>query len=248
MCGRFVSTTTPTDLVDLLGELSWDPAETFAPSWNVAPTDPVPAVLERLDRESGELVRRLRVLRWGLVPSWSKDTFGAARLINARAETVDQKPAFRKAFAARRCVIPADGYFEWQPVPAAAGRKAFKQPYYLSTGTTMLMAGLYEFWRNHAVPEDDPTAWLTTACVLTTDATDRAGRVHDRMPLTIAPADLDAWLAPGTSAAAELRHLLHPPTEDRLTVRAVPTTVNSVRAPNGPDLLAPAPDPLGLAD
>jgi putative SOS response-associated peptidase YedK len=247
VCGRFVSTSTPTDLVDLLGDLRWDPAETLAPSWNVAPTDPVPAVLERVDKETGELVRQLRVLRWGLVPSWSKDAAGAARLINARSETVDQKPAFRKAFAARRCVVPADGYFEWRPVPAAEGRKAFKQPYFLSTGAVMLMAGLYEFWRNHAVPEDDPAAWLTTTCILTTDATDSAGRVHDRMPLTIAPADLDAWLAPDTSAADDLRHLLHSPAEGRLTVRAVPTAVNSVRS-NGPELLDAAPDPLGLAD
>ncbi|MFE7636608.1 SOS response-associated peptidase [Kitasatospora sp. NPDC057518] len=247
MCGRFVSTTTPQDLVSLLGELRWDPAETFAPSWNVAPTDPVPAVLERVDRDTGELLRQLRPLLWGLVPSWAKDPSGGARLINARSETVDTKPAFRKAFTTRRCVIPADGYFEWREVPAAADRKKYKQPYFLSTGGLMLMAGLYEFWRDHTRPEDDPLAWLATATVITTDATDSAGRVHDRMPLTIAPDDLAIWLSPAHTDPAELHHLLHSPADDTLRVRAVPTTVNSVRN-NGPHLLDTAPDPLGLAD
>ncbi|GAA1937583.1 SOS response-associated peptidase [Kitasatospora viridis] len=247
MCGRFVSTTTPVDLVELLGELRWDPAEALAPSWNVAPTDPVPAVLERVDRETGELVRRLRPLRWGLVPSWSKDPSGGARMINARSETVHQKPAFRKAFAARRCVIPADGYYEWRPVPAAPGRKAYKQPYFLSTGSVMLFAGLYEFWRDRSLPEDDPAGWLATATIITTDATDAAGRVHDRMPLTIAPDDLSAWLDPALGDQAELHHLMHSPVEAALSVRAVPTTVNSVRS-DGPELLERAADPLGLAD
>ncbi|MER8186043.1 SOS response-associated peptidase [Kitasatospora sp. NPDC094015] len=247
MCGRFVSTTTPADLVDLLGGLRWDPVETLAPSWNVAPTDPVPAVLERVDRETGELVRRLRPLRWGLVPSWSKDPSGGARMINARSETVHEKPAFRKAFASRRCVIPADGYFEWRPVPAADGHKAFKQPYFLSTGTVMLLAGLYEFWRDRSLPEDDPAGWLTTTTIITMDATDSAGRVHDRMPLTVAPEDLAGWLDPDTSDPDVLHRLLARPGGGDLRVRAVSTAVNSVRS-DGPDLLAQVPDPLGLAD
>ncbi|WBP84422.1 SOS response-associated peptidase [Kitasatospora cathayae] len=247
MCGRFVSTTTPQDLVSLLGELRWDPAETLAPSWNVAPTDPVPAVLERLDRDTGEVLRQLRPLRWGLVPSWSKDPSGGARMINARSETVDIKPAFRKAFTARRCVIPADGYYEWREVPATADRKKYKQPYFLSTGSVMLMAGLYEFWRDPTRPDDDPLAWLATTTVITTDATDSAGRVHDRMPLTIAPDDLSTWLSPGHTDPAELHHLLRRPADGALRVRAVPPTVNSVRN-NGPELLDTAPDPLGLAD
>ncbi|MGW6918900.1 SOS response-associated peptidase [Kitasatospora sp. NPDC054939] len=247
MCGRFVSTTTPLDLVGLLGELAWDPAETLAPSWNVAPTDPVPAVLERLDRETGELVRRLRPLRWGLVPSWSKDPSGGARMINARSETVHEKPAFRKAFAARRCVIPADGYFEWRPVPADAGRKAFKQPYFLSTGSVMLMAGLYEFWRDRSRPDDDPLAWIASTTIITTDATDAAGRIHDRMPLTLAADDLATWLDPDVSDPADLHRLLRTPADGELAVRAVSTAVNSVRS-DGPALLDRVDDPLGLAD
>ncbi|GAA2093406.1 SOS response-associated peptidase [Kitasatospora saccharophila] len=245
MCGRFVSTTPSAELVPLLGVTSWEPTEALAPSWNVAPTDPVSAVLERVDAETGEVERQLRLLRWGLVPSWAKDRSGAARLINARSETADQKPSFRRAFAKRRCVIPADGYYEWRPVPAADGRKAYKQPYFLATGEVMLMAGLYEFWRDASVPEDDPAAWLATATILTTDATDRAGRVHDRMPMLVTRAELADWLDPANTDRADLHGLLHRPADGDLLVRAVPTAVNRVSA-NGPELLADAPDPLGL--
>lgn len=239
----------PQDLVGLLGVTSWTPVETLAPSWNVAPTDPVWSVLERVDRDTGELTRRLRPLRWGLVPSWAKDPGGGARLINARAETVHEKPSFRSAFAKRRCVLPADGYYEWVQVPAEGGRKAYKQPYYLHPRASgpLLMAGLYEFWRDRSVPEDDPAAWLATATVITTDATDAAGRVHDRMPLTIAAGDLDAWLDPEHTDPAGLRQLLHTPAGDELAVRPVATTVNSVRN-NGAALLDAVPDPLDRGD
>ncbi|WP_395297885.1 SOS response-associated peptidase [Kitasatospora hibisci] len=249
MCGRFVSTTTPQDLVELLGVTRWTPVETLAPSWNVAPTDPVWTVLERVDHDTGELARQLRPVRWGLVPSWSKDANGGARMINARSETVHEKPAFRSAFARRRCVLPADGYYEWVQVPADGGRKAYKQPYFLhpAEGGPMVMAGLYEFWRDRSLPEDDPAAWLTTATIITTDATDAAGRVHDRMPLTIAPDGLDAWLDPEHTDPVGLRGLLHAPAGGELLLRPVSTAVNSVRN-NGADLLAPVPDPLGHGD
>ena len=159
MCGRFVSTTGPQDLASLFGVSSWDPQVSLDPSWNVAPTDPVWAVLERLDRDTGEIARQLRPLRWGLVPSWAKDPGVGARMINARSETVHEKPAFRKAFTARRCLLPADGYFEWVAIAAAEGKKAYKQPYYLAPadGTLMAMAGLYEFWRDPTRPDDAPS-------------------------------------------------------------------------------------------
>ncbi|MET8702938.1 SOS response-associated peptidase [Kitasatospora sp. NPDC004723] len=245
MCGRFVSTTTPSDLADLLRASVWPAAEALAPSWNVAPTDRVPSVLERVDRETGEITRQVRSLRWGLVPSWSKDPGSGARMINARVETAHEKPAFRKAFKERRCVVPADGYFEWRPVPAAEGRKAYKQPYYLHRpdGGLLLMAGLYEFWRDRAVEhDDDPAAWLVTCTVLTTEATDAAGRIHDRMPVTLAPDALDEWLNPSVTDPGEVRGLLHAPTGE-LLVRPVATTVNSVRN-DGPRLLDPVEDPL----
>ncbi|WP_035803558.1 SOS response-associated peptidase [Kitasatospora mediocidica] len=251
MCGRFVSTSKPEDLVNLFGVARWDPDQTLDASWNVAPTDPVWAVLERLDRESGELVRQLRPLRWGLVPSWAKDPSGGARMINARAETVHEKPAFRKAFTARRCLLPADGYYEWVAIPATEKAKASKQPYFIAPadGTLMAMAGLYEWWRDAARPEDDPLAWLATCTIITTQAQDDAGRVHDRMPLAITAADVDAWLDPDHTDPVGLRRLLHTPAGGHLTVRAVPTTVNSVRN-NGPQLLDDLPDggPQGLRD
>ncbi|MCB5165806.1 SOS response-associated peptidase [Streptomyces bambusae] len=242
MCGRYASTRAPQDLSGLF-EARWDGTEALAPSWNVAPTDPVWAVIERPDRETGEVERTLRAVRWGLVPSWAKDPGVGSRMINARVETVHEKPAYRRAFAKRRCLLPADGFYEWEAVPATAGAKAYKQPYFIrpEDDTLMAMAGLYEFWRDPAVADDDdPAAWLTTATVITTEATDEAGRIHPRMPLALDPADYEAWLDPAHQDTADLRALLHTPGGGRLDVRAVGTAVNSVRN-NGPHLLdAPA--------
>ena len=145
MCGRYVSTSRPEDLVSLFGVERWNPAEFLAPDWNVAPTKDVWAVLERPDKEAGpDPVRQLRALRWGLVPSWAKDPSIGSRLINARAETVAEKPAYRKAFSARRCLLPADGFYEWISLPAPpTGGKARKQPYFITPESgLMAMAGL----------------------------------------------------------------------------------------------------------
>ncbi|MFB6810636.1 SOS response-associated peptidase [Streptomyces sp. NPDC056387] len=243
MCGRYASSRAPEDLAGLF-EARWDPRETLAPSWNVAPTDQVWAVLERPDRGTGEVERRLRTLRWGLVPSWAKDPDGGARMINARVETVHEKPAYRRAFTRRRCLLPADGFYEWQAVAATATAKAYKQPYFITPqdASVMAMAGLYEFWRDPAVTdEDDPAAWLATATIITTEATDAAGRIHPRMPLAVAPEDHEAWLDPAHQDVHGLWALLHTPAGGRLDVRAVSTAVNSVRN-NGPELVAPAPE------
>ncbi|MFE5773100.1 SOS response-associated peptidase [Streptomyces sp. NPDC056485] len=243
MCGRYASSRAPEDLAGLF-EARLDPRETLAPSWNVAPTDEVWAVLERPDRTTGEVERRLRTLRWGLVPSWAKDPNGGARMINARVETVHEKPAYRRAFTRRRCLLPADGFYEWQPVAATATAKAYKQPYFITPqdAGVMAMAGLYEFWRDPAVTdEDDPAAWLVTATIITTEATDAAGRIHPRMPLAVAARDHGAWLDPAHDDVHGLRALLHTPAGGHLDVRAVSTAVNSVRN-NGPELLEPAPE------
>ncbi|WP_411104036.1 SOS response-associated peptidase [Streptomyces sp. cmx-4-9] len=243
MCGRYVSTRSPEDLSRLFEAARRSSGEDVEPSWNVAPTDAVWAVLERLDRTSGELERQLRALRWGLVPSWSKSPGSGAKMINARVETVHEKPAYRKAFAARRCLLPADGFYEWQPVAATAAAKAYKQPYFIrpEDGSVMAMAGLYEFWRDPAVTaDDDPAAWLATCTVITTEATDAAGRIHPRMPLTVAAEDHAAWLDPGHRDPDALRAMLASPGAGRLDVRAVTTAVNSVRN-NGPHLLDDAP-------
>ncbi|MET9319395.1 SOS response-associated peptidase [Streptomyces sp. NPDC003038] len=244
MCGRYVSTRSPEDLTRLFQVTRWNLEQAVDPSWNVAPTDAVWAVLERPDRQTGALERELRTLRWGLVPSWSKSPSSGAKMINARVETVHEKPAYRRAFAQRRCLLPADGFYEWQTVPATEKAKAYKQPYFISPedGSVMAMAGLYEFWRDREVEdEDDPTAWWTTCTVITTEATDTAGRIHPRMPLTITAADFDTWLDPTHQDPHELRALLAAPAGGHLEVRPVTTAVNDVRN-NGPQLLDTAPD------
>jgi putative SOS response-associated peptidase YedK len=245
MCGRYVSTTGPQDLVNLFGVTRWDPEETLAPDYNVAPTADVWAVLDRPDKDTDVVQRRLRALRWGLVPSWAKDPSVGSRMINARVETVHEKPAYRKAFTARRCLLPADGFYEWTPLPAPAGGKPRKQPYFIAPadGSLMAMAGLYEFWRDRARPEGDPGAWLTTVTIITTEARDAAGRIHDRMPLAIDPADVDAWLDPSHTDPGELRALLHTPAGGELTATPVSMAVNNVRN-NGPHLLDAVPDPV----
>ncbi|GHF54625.1 DUF159 family protein [Streptomyces mashuensis] len=234
-----MSTRAPRDLAGLFRVTSWEQQEALAPSWNVAPTDDVWSVLDRADRRTGEVERRLRPLRWGLVPSWAKDLAAGAKMINARAETVAEKPAYRRAFAKRRCLLPADGFYEWVTVPATEHRKACKQPYFITPadGQVMAMAGLYEFWRDPAAG-DDPAAWVATCTILTTEAEDAAGRIHPRMPLAIAPDDWDAWLDPAHEDPAELRALLATPAEGRLDACAVSTAVNDVRN-NGPHLLDP---------
>ncbi|MFH8568203.1 SOS response-associated peptidase [Streptomyces sp. NPDC017993] len=238
MCGRYVSTRSPQDLVNLFDVTRWDPAQALDPSWNVAPTDDVWSVLERVERDTGEITRQLRQLRWGLVPSWAKSLSTGPKMINARVETVTEKPAYRRAFAKRRCLLPADGFYEWQTVAATRTTKSRKQPYFISPedGQAMALAGLYEFWRDPAAPDDAPGAWRTTCTIITTEATDAAGRVHPRMPLAIAPDDWSAWLDPAHEDAGELRALLTAPAAGHLDARAVPTTVNNVRN-NGPHLL-----------
>lgn len=240
MCGRYASTRSPADLTRLFQVTDWNPAEALAPSWNVAPTDEVYAVLERTARDEEDQVRReLRALKWGLVPSWAKDPKAGARMINARVETVHEKPAYRRAFAKRRCLLPADGFYEWEPVNDEATGKPRKQPYFIhpNDGQLMAMAGLYEYWRNPDVTsDDDPGAWLRTCTIITTEATDAAGRVHPRMPLALTPDHYDAWLDPHHQNTEDLRALLTQPADGRLDARIVSMAVNNVRN-NGPHLL-----------
>ncbi|MEV5987857.1 SOS response-associated peptidase [Streptomyces sp. NPDC052051] len=243
MCGRFVSTRSAQDLVKTFRVTDWRGTDALPPNWNVAPTDDVWAVLERAPRgqDAGAPGRReLRPLRWGLVPSWAKDASTGARMINARVETLHEKPAFRRAFVARRCLLPADGFYEWQRQDSDHGTGgARKQPYFIhpEDGRVMALAGLYEYWRDPAVePDDDPAAWLMTCTIITTDATDAAGRVHPRMPLALGPDHYDAWLDPAHRDLDGLRALLTRPADGHLAARPVSTAVNSVRN-NGPQLL-----------
>ncbi|GCB44020.1 SOS response-associated peptidase [Streptomyces sp. NL15-2K] len=258
MCGRYVSTRSPEDLVQMFRVTEWRPEEALAPNWNVAPTDDVWAVLERTprdERESASVRRELRPLRWGLVPSWAKDPKIGSRLINARVETVHDKPAFRRAFVKRRCLLPADGFYEWEQTKGKnkgedkgkdKGKdktkgtgKARKQPYFIHSADepVMALAGLYEYWRDPAVKrDDDPAAWLLTCTILTTEATDAAGRVHPRMPLALTLDHYGAWLDPHRQDPDELRALLTQPANGHLQARPVSAAVNDVRN-NGPQLL-----------
>jgi putative SOS response-associated peptidase YedK len=186
----------------------------------------------------GGEARELRVVRWGLVPSWAKDRSIGSRLINARAETVEVKPAFRRAFAHRRCLLPADGYYEWQRLDAATGASGAKQPYFIcrSDGAPLAFAGLYELWRDKDLPEDHEQAWLWTATIITTSAPDELGRIHDRMPMVVQPDQWADWLDPSDDDPAGLMPMLAPAASAGLISYPVSTAVNSVRN-NGPQLI-----------
>ena len=266
MCGRYASARKRIELLEEF-EVERDRVdEALEPDYNVAPTKAVYAVLSRVPPAGGEsgdgqpgsgsaraqagpagpdpgsgpggALRQLRVLKWGLVPSWAKDPAIGSRMINARAETVDAKPAYRKAFARRRCLLPADGYYEWQPVQS--GERTVKQPYFISRrdGGSLAMAGIYEFWRDHSLPEDHEQAWLWTAAIITTDAPDELGRIHDRMPMIIDREHWADWLDPASNDPADLRALLVPAVSGGLAWHPVSTQVNSVRH-NGPELIEP---------
>jgi len=172
MCGRFVSARKRLELLEEFGverdRVAASPDPEPAPDYNVAPTKKIFAVLERPARDDEPQARELRVLRWGLVPSWAKEASIGSRMINARAETVAVKPAFRRAFTKRRCILPADGYYEWQAV--SDGGKKRKQPYFIyrTDGGNLAFAGIYELWRDDALPEDHERAWLWTAAIITT--------------------------------------------------------------------------------
>ncbi len=201
----------------------------------------------------GESRRQLRVVRWGLVPSWAKDPSIGSKMINARMETVAEKPAYKRAFARRRCLLPADGYFEWylptsSEAPKGRGGKPLKQPYFISPrdGGVLAMAGLYEIWHDKSRENDDELAWLWTATVLTTTAEDSVGRIHDRMPLFVEPAQWRRWLDPLLDDLEEVSTLLVPAAPGQLQAYPVSTAVNSVRN-NGPELLDPLP-PDEVAD
>ena len=249
MCGRYASSRRPEDLAE---EFEIDRAsvtetvtELLEPDYNVAPTKEVYAVVTRPPADDSAEVgdRQLRVLRWGLVPFWAKDPSIGNKMINARMETVDEKPAFRRAFAKRRCLIPADGYYEWYPTEqkTKAG-KPMKQPFFIhpADGSVLAMAGLYEIWRDPTREDDDPQRFRWTCTVLTTSAEDSLGHIHDRMPLLVEPERYAAWLDPTISEPEKLRSLLVPAAPGRLEAYPVSTEVNSVRN-NGPQLVEPLP-------
>jgi putative SOS response-associated peptidase YedK len=265
MCGRYASARRRIELLEEFGVQADEDGEELRPDYNVAPTKKIYAVMTRrppglAGAEGGngsggdgaaeaaaraaedlEPVRQLRTVRWGLVPSWAKDPAIGSRMINARAETVASKPAYRRAFTKRRCLLPADGYYEWYKPGEDA--KAAKQPYFIhrADGAPLAFAGLYEFWRDQAHPDDHPDAWLVTATIITTSAPDELGVIHERMPMVIPPGQWAEWLDPDLQDQAQLAHLLAPAVSSGLVTTRVSTKVNSVRN-NGPELIEPARD------
>ncbi|MFF5987804.1 SOS response-associated peptidase [Prauserella flavalba] len=242
MCGRYAATKDPATLMKEFDAA--DGTEGHAPTenYNVAPTKNVISVVERHPRdddgnvqEDEPAVRSLRVMRWGLVPFWAKDAGIGSRMINTRAETATEKPAFRKALSRRRCLIPADGWYEWR-VAEGAGKKAPKEPFFMTTrdGSSLAFAGIWETWRDPKGEPDAPP--LITCSVITTDAIGQLTDIHDRMPLVMPRDRWRDWLDPDRTDASSL---LEPPSlewADSLELRPVSTKVNSVRN-NGPGLL-----------
>ena len=225
MCGRYVILSTPEAIRAMFG---YAELPNFPPRYNVAPTQPIPVV--RLDNGK----RSFALMRWGLLPAWVKDPKGFALLINARGETVLDKPAFRDAMRRRRCLIPTDGFYEWQPGPP-------KRPYFVrgkrgagGTAPPLAFAGLYETWTGPNGEEVD------TAAIITTTANRTLSFVHERMPVFVAPEAFDLWLDCANVEADVAAALIAPADEALLEVHEVSTAVNRV-VNDSAALIAPIP-------
>ena len=220
MCGRYVSSSQPDEIARYFGAaMSETVAETAAePNFNVAPTNTVYVVLD-----TGE-VRRLEVARWGLVPSWAKDPSIGSKMINARAETLATKNAFKRAFQRKRCIVPADGFYEWKVVP---GQRR-KQPMYIhrADGDRLAFAGLWELWRNPEAPDDPP---LRSCTIITGPANAIVAEVHDRMPVMLPPDAWTTWLDHANHDLDVLGKLLVPAPSSIIAMHPVSTAVNNVR-------------------
>jgi putative SOS response-associated peptidase YedK len=229
MCGRFVSSSPPDEIAKYFAaqEVS---EEALEPSFNVAPTNDVYVVVE-----SGG-VRRLDTFHWGLVPFWAKDPSAGNKMINARAETLTTKNAYKRSFAKRRCIIPADGFFEWKKIP---GQKT-KQPMFIhrTDGEPLAFAGLWELWRPKDAPEGDDSQLLRSCTIITGEPNEKIAKIHDRMPVMLPPSAWDTWLDPANDDLDTLGKLLVPAPADLLAVHPVSTAVNNVRV-KGPELIEP---------
>lgn len=236
MCGRYAATKNPAKLAAEFDAVDTTGDEAPNADFNVAPTKPVLSVVTRHPRDSDGTAdpdrteRSIRVMRWGLVPHWAKSRSIGSKMINARADTAGTKPAFRTSLAKRRCLLPADGWFEWRRDPSG------RQPFFMTRtdGHSLAMAGLWSTWHDPAAEEGAPP--LVTCAVLTTDAIGQLATIHDRMPLLLDPDDWANWLDPDN---AEVDRLLAAPSQDlvdALELRPVSDSVNSVRN-NGPKLL-----------
>jgi putative SOS response-associated peptidase YedK len=196
----------------IAGQLLLDLQTNLRPRYNIAPTQDVPAVWQTESATAPEVV----MLRWGLVPSWAKDPAIGSRMINARCETLAEKPSFRSAFKRRRCLVLSDGYYEWEKEGSG------KQPYliHMQDDRPFAFAGLWEYW------EGGP---FHSCTVITTDANQATSNLHHRMPVILSPADIPAWLDPSNEDQPALQELLVPYEEDDIIVDRVSKHVNNAR-------------------
>jgi len=226
MCGRYVAVSSPTALVERFSveEVRIDTAK---PNYNVTPRTAVPAVAV------SEGVRVLDRLRWGLVPPWAKDLSMGDRMINARADRILESKAYRRPFAKRRCIVPADGFYEWQVV----GEKRPKQPWFFRRrdGEPLAFAGLWESWRDRAEGDDAPR--VRTCVIVTTEANELVMPVHERMPVMLPESAWDEWLDPGNEDVEHLHRLLVPAPAAEMDAWRVSTLVNKP-GNNGPECVA----------
>jgi len=230
MCARYTLRTGAQSIKDLF---SLDEVPEMPARFNVAPTQEIPAITESREGE-----RAMRMLRWGLIPHWAKDMSIGHTLINAKSETLAEKPAFRTAFERRRCLIPADGFFEWKEIPAEGaqpdlfgespkgkGTKTRKQPYYITQKNELpfAFAGLWERW-------NDPAGHVVDSCtIITTQPNELVSQLHDRMPVILNPADFDEWLDRDEHDTAKLKGLLRPFPSDQMMMQPVNPVVGNPR-------------------
>lgn len=218
MCGRFTITLTPEELTEELGLNGV--IQSFQPRFNVAPTQLIPII-----RDSTK--RMLEMFHWGLIPSWSKETEIGKKMINARSETIQEKPSFRNAFAKRRCLIPADGFFEWKKSTGEKGKTPFF--FELSPKQAFVFAGIFEIW---TAPDGSN---IPTCSIITCPANDLVAQVHDRMPVILPRDKMWHWLDPKKSGQ-ELKDMLLPLPAYQMTVRPISTLVNNP-ALDSPEIL-----------
>ncbi len=230
VCGRFVAASPPADIAAYFGATL--PETTLPDNFNVAPTAEIYAVV---DAPNGP---ELQVFHWGLIPSWAKDRKIASKMINARSETITEKSMFAKLFATRRCIIPADGFYEWKTLATGGTpKKPAKQPYFIRRldGEPLAMAGIWTSWRD---PAGQPGERLHSTSIITTSANETMRPLHDRMPVMLPVSAWATWLEPSFTDTQALKEFLVPAPNGLLSVYPVSTDVNSVRN-GGVDLIKP---------
>ena len=234
MCGRFVVANVGSELVGVL-RVDVENDVLPAPSYNIAPTASAAIVLDSVKTDPP--TRRLEPARWGLVPSWAKDPGIGVKAFNARSEEIENKPMFRGALEKRRAIVPASGYYEWKTTDDG------KVPHYIhpADGSPLFFAGLYEWWKNPELADDDPARWMLSFTILTRASIGRLGSIHDRMPLFMDADYADAWLDPSTDNVGDILDAAidaAPTVADTLDDHVVSTAVGNVRN-NSPELIEP---------